>query len=264
MKLNQIEYQLFQKLIFDEIGISLDNNKINLVQSRLYARMLHHKIKSFSHYLQIVTDDHKEKIQMINLITTNETYFFREDQHFEFLYNITKQIKINQEFRVWSAASSVGAEAYSIAMILDNYLTRSQWEVVGTDINTDVIEKAKKGLYSESWIEKIPAKYRTKYCLKGRGRFEGKFIIDRSLIKNVHFSTNNLTISNKSLGNFDIIFLRNVLLYFNQLTKQQVLDNILDNLKMGGYFIISLTENLDELDTSRLEKVKSSIYKRIG
>ena len=264
MKINQTEYQLFQKLIFDEIGITLDKNKITLVQSRLYTRLNHHKTNSFSHYLKIVKTNHKEKIEMINLITTNETYFFREEKHFEFLYSIAKQIKINQEFRVWSAASSVGAEAYSVAMVLDNYLMRNQWEVVGTDINTEVIQKAKKGLYPEAWIDKIPTKYKTKYCLKGRGRFEGEFIIDRSLIQNIHFSTNNLIISNKTLGTFDIIFLRNVLLYFNQTTKQQVLNNILDNLKMGGYFIISLTENLDGLDTGKLEKLKSSIYKRIG
>lgn len=264
MKINQAEYQLFQKLIFDEIGITLDKNKITLVQSRLYTRLNHHKINSFSHYLKIVKTDHKEKIEMINLITTNETYFFREEKHFEFLYNIIKQVKINQEFRVWSAASSVGAEAYSIAMVLDNYLTRNQWEVIGTDINTEVIQKAKQGLYPESWIDKIPTKYKTKYCLKGRGRFEGEFIIDRDLIKNVHFCTNNLTISNKTLEKFDIIFLRNVLLYFNQTTKQQVLNNILDNLKMGGYFIISLTENLDNLNIKNLQKHQSSIYQKIG
>jgi len=264
MKINQAEYQLFQKLIFDEIGITLDNNKITLVQSRLYSRLNHHKIKSFSSYLKIVKENHKEKIEMINLITTNETYFFREEKHFEFLYSIIKQIKINQEFRVWSAASSVGAEAYSIAMVLDNYLARNQWEVVGTDINTEVIQKAKQGLYPESWIDKIPTKYKTKYCLKGRGRFEGEFIVDRSLIQNVHFTVNNLTRSNKTLGQFDMIFLRNVLLYFNQITKQQVLNNILDNLKIGGYFIISLTENLDGLDTRKLVKLKSSIYKKVG
>ena len=264
MKLTQAEFTSFQKLIFDETGISLNQNKINLVQSRLFSRLHHHKIKSFSCYLKILNVEHKERIVMSNLITTNETYFFRESSHFEFLAKVARNLKINQEFRVWSAASSVGAEAYSIAMVLDNYLTRNQWEVVGTDINTEVIQKAKKGLYPESWIAKIPTKYKTKYCLKGRGRFEGEFIIDRSLIQNVHFTTNNLTISNKTLEKFDIIFLRNVLLYFNQTTKQQVLNNILDNLKMGGYFIISLTENLDGLDTRKLKKLKSSIYKRIG
>jgi chemotaxis protein methyltransferase CheR len=224
----------------------------------------HHKIKSFSSYLKIVEYNHKEKIQMINLITTNETYFFRETKHFDFLTTIVKQVPINQPFRVWSAASSVGAEAYSIAMILENYLNLNQWDVVGSDINTEVVQKAKKGLYCESWIDKIPANYKTKYCLKGKGRFEGQFIIDRKLQHNIHFATNNLTVPNNSFGVFDIIFLRNVLLYFNTQTKQQVLNNVLQNLKVGGYFIISLTENLDGLNIKNLRKYQSSIYQKIG
>lgn len=263
MKLNQTEYQLFQKLIFNEIGISLDNNKLNLVQSRLYSRMLHHKIKSFSHYLKIVNENHKEKIQMINLITTNETYFFRESKHFEFLEHLAKKAKVNQYYRVWSAASSIGAEAYSIGMVLNEYLNMNQWSVLGTDINTEVIAKAKRGLYLETWIDKIPHHYRKKYCLKGKGRYQGQFIIDRILQNNITFETNNLTIPNKDISTFDIVFLRNVLIYFDKLTKQKVLDNILNNLKIGGYFIISLTENLDGLDTKKFKKVESSIYQRV-
>ena len=93
MKLSPIEFSLFQKLIFNEIGITLSDNKLNLVQSRLFSRLHHHNIKSFSHYLKIVTKNHKEKIEMINLITTNETYFFRESQHFDFLTSIVKKNK---------------------------------------------------------------------------------------------------------------------------------------------------------------------------
>ena len=242
MKLKLSEFNLFQKLIFDEIGISLSDSKITLVQSRLFSRLHHHKTKCFSSYLKIVKENHKEKIQMINLITTNETYFFRESKHFEFLASIARNLKVNQEFRVWSAAASVGAEAYSIAMVLDDILTMHQWEIVGSDINTEVIQKAKKGLYYESWIDKIPKDYKSKYCLKGKGRFEGQFIIDRKLLHNTHFYTNNLTVKNNTFGKFDIVFLRNVLIYFNTQTKQKVLDNVISNLKVGGYFIISLTE----------------------
>jgi len=264
MKLNQTEFNIFQKLIFNEVGISLSDDKLNLVQSRLFSRLHHHKTKSFANYLKIVTVDHKEKIQMVNLITTNETYFFRETKHFDFLASITKQVKINQQFRVWSAASSVGAEAYSIGMILNDYLNLSQWEILGTDINTEVVEKAKRALYPETWIDKIPTHYKSKYCLKGKGRFEGQFIIDKILHHNIKFETNNLTIPNKSFGLFDIVFLRNVLIYFNTATKQKVLNNVIENLKVGGYFIISLTENLDGLNIKNLRKYQSSIYQKIG
>ncbi|MEA3314232.1 MAG: protein-glutamate O-methyltransferase CheR [Campylobacterota bacterium] len=263
MNLNKIEYKLFQKLIFEKIGINLSDTKLSLVQSRLYSRLIYHKIKSFSEYFTILKKDHKEIIHMINLITTNETYFFREQQHFDFLTSVVKNIKINQSLRLWSAASSVGAEAYSCAMILDNFLSLNQWEIVGTDINTEVIKKAKKGLYCESWIDKIPQHYKEKYCLKGKGRFEGQFIIDRKILHNINFEINNLTVLNSSFGTFDIIFLRNVFIYFDTETKQKVLNNVLVNLKVGGYLIISLTENLDGLDIKDLKKYQTSIYQKI-
>ncbi len=264
MKLTQAEFTSFQKLIFDETGISLNQNKINLVQSRLFSRLHHHKIKSFSCYLKILNVEHKERIVMSNLITTNETYFFRESSHFEFLAKVARNLKINQEFRVWSAASSVGAEAYSCAMILDDILNMNQWKIIGTDINTEVIDKAKQAMYNESWIDKIPKHYKSQYCLKGKRNFEGQFIIDRKLLYNTHFQVNNLTTPNESLGMFDVVFLRNILIYFNTQTKQTVLNNVLANLKVGGYFIISLTENLDDLNIKNLKKHQSSIYQKIG
>ena len=149
-------------------------------------------------------------------------------------------------------------------MVLDSYLNLNQWQIIGSDINTEVINIAKKGLYCESWISKISQQYKEKYCLKGKGRFEGQFIIDRKIHNNVHFESNNLTVPNKSFGIFDIVFLRNVLIYFNTQIKQKVLNNVLKNLKIGGYFIISLTENLDGLDIKNLKKLQSSIYQKIG
>lgn len=264
MKLKQSEFDIFRKILFDEAGINLDNSKLSLVQNRLYTRMLHHKIKSFSEYLKIITFEHKEKIQMINQITTNETYFFREKQHFDFLESIVKNVNQYDKFRVWSAASSVGAEAYSISMILNEHLNTHQWDILGTDINTEVIKKAKRALYDEPWLEKVPTNYKQKYCLKGKGRFKGKFLIDKKLSSNVTFETNNLTIPNNAYGLFDIVFLRNILIYFNSQTKQNVIDNVLLNLKIGGYIIISLTENLEELKVKNLQKISSSIYRRVS
>jgi len=264
MTLSTQEFNLFKVLIYDTIGISLEQSKQSLVQSRLYTRMVHYKLNNFSDYFNILKQDRNEIVHMINLITTNETYFFRESQHFDFLEKFIKKTKINQNIRVWSAASSVGAEAYSIAMILDNYLNMNQWEIIGSDINTEVLDIARKGLYCESWITKIPQEFKVKYCLKGKGKFRGQFIIDRRIHNNITFESNNLTIPNGSFGMFDIVFLRNVLIYFNTEIKQRVLNNIIKNLKVGGYFIISLTENLDGLNTQSLKKVQSSIYQKMN
>ncbi len=202
---------------------------------------------------------------MVNLITTNETYFFREIEHFEFLQkNIIPEHPYKSKFRVWSAASSVGAEAYSTAMILDSAMANTDWEIVGTDINSEVIKKARIGLYPESWVEKIPSSLRNKYCLKGKGSHQGKFLIDRSLIPNMKFDTANLLELNPQFGKFNLIFLRNVLIYFDNATKQKVVDNVISNLLPGGYFFISHTENLNMIDISKLKQVKTAMYQKIG
>jgi chemotaxis protein methyltransferase CheR len=256
------EFKIFQKLIFDTVGISLDDSKKSLVQSRLYKRLLRLKLEKYSDYLRIVQVDQVEKIEMINQITTNETYFFREQRHFDFLADFARSCKRGEKITVWSAAASVGAEAYTIAMLLDSIVGRARWGVVGTDINTEVIKKARMGLYPEAWIEKIPPEFRSSYCLKGKGKFAGQFLMDRGLVKNMHFEEGNLLKSQPHLGKFDVIFLRNVLIYFNDETKQQVVDNCLANLNPGGYFIISLTENLQNLNVPTLTQVQTSVYQK--
>ena len=171
-----------------------------------------------------------------------------------------KIISTRNEIRVWSAASSVGAEAYSLAMLFNE--TLDEWKIYGSDINSDVIKKARMGLYPLSWIDKIPDDLKTKYCLKGKGAYEGQFLIDRELTKNMKFFENNLLKLNTHIGQFDVIFLRNVLLYFNDETKQKVIENIVANLKTGGYLIISLTENLQSVKLSKLKQVATSIYQK--
>jgi len=262
-KLSNSDYVAFKTLIFKEIGIELGDSKQSLVQTRLLKRLVHHHLNSFAEYLEFVKKDPVEKNEMMNLITTNETYFFREQAHFDFLENELKAYEKSEKYRIWSAAASLGAEAYSIAMLCDSYLPKTGWEVIGTDINSDVIKKARMGLYPEKWVEKIPMHLRKKYCLKGKGRHEGQFLVDRVLVKNMHFSVNNLMLVNREIGLFNTIFLRNVLIYFNEETKKKVVENVMQNLKVGGYLIISLTENLHNIKIKNLQQINSSIYQKI-
>jgi len=258
------EFTTVQKLIFREVGIDLQSSKKLLVQSRLLKRLLFYKFDSYLDYIRLVQINPTERIEMINLITTNETYFFREISHFEFLQKkVIPNHPFKKKFRFWSAASSVGAEAYSVAMLLDKTMAKDDWEIVGTDINTEVIRKARIGLYPEKWADKIPVELKKAYCLRGQGRHEGQFLIDRTLVENMDFRIGNLLKHNLEVGKFDVIFLRNVLIYFDDNTKQMVVDNILKNLHIGGYFVISQTENLNMLNTSTLEAVDTSIYKKI-
>jgi len=258
------EFLTVQKLIFREVGIDLQSSKKLLVQSRLLKRLLYYGFDSYLDYIRLVQINMAERIEMINLITTNETYFFREIDHFEYLQKeILPKHPFKTKFRFWSAAASVGAEAYSIAMLLDKTMARGDWEIVGTDINTEVIKKARIGLYPEKWADKIPLELKKEYCLRGRGRHEGQFLMDRGVVENMDFSVGNLMQYNGNVGNFDVIWLRNVLIYFDDETKQMVVDNVLKNLKVGGYFFISLTENLNMLNIPSLKSVATSIYRKI-
>lgn len=259
------EFTTVQKLIFQEVGIDLQSSKKLLVQSRLLKRLLFYKFDSYLEYIRLVQINATERIEMINLITTNETYFFRELDHFEFLQKVViPNHPFKKKFRFWSAAASVGAEAYSVAMLLDKTMAKSDWEVVGSDINTEVIHKARIGLYPEKWADKIPIELKKEYCLKGRGRHEGQFLMSRSLVENMEFKVGNLMKYNAEVGKFDVIFLRNVLIYFDDETKQTVVEYVLKNLHVGGYFVISQTENLNMLKIPSLQSVATSIYKKVS
>lgn len=260
VQISDSEFQIVQKLLFKETGISLGDNKKTMVQSRLEKRLRFHNIDSYSNYLKIVQISEVEKIEFLNELTTNETYFFREIKHFEFLNKLASK---SEHLRVWSAAASMGAEAYSISMVLDSNIKNKNWEVVGSDINTQTLDIAKAGLYQFSWIKKIPTKYQQSYCLKGTNKYKDKMLIDRELIKNVTFHENNLLQENPSLGEFDVIFLRNVLLYFTEETKIKVIKNVMKNLKTGGYLIISMTEHFADEKIENIKYLRDAIYQKV-
>jgi chemotaxis protein methyltransferase CheR len=259
IEISDKEFELFQKLVFNEIGISLGNTKKFLVKNRLYKQLLAFNLSSYSDYYRLVQINKLEKTNMLNIITTNETYFFREPNHFKFLEENLLE-KNTSKLRVWSAACSVGSEAYSVAMILDN--ANIAYEIIGSDINTEVVQKATTGLYPIKWMDKISLNFKQKYCLKGKGRHEGWFLVDRILLDNMKFQTRNLILPQKDLGLFDVIFLRNVLIYFNDETKEIIIKNVLSNLKVGGYLIISLTEHIHNLEKYNIKKVDNSIFQK--
>lgn len=259
-KLNDTEFILIQELFFKECGIHLNDSKKAMVSTRLFKRLHHYQLDSYTDYLKIVNTNEDEKNEFLNALSTNETYFFREDIHFTFLTELAKK---NTSLNVWSAATSMGSEAYSIAFILDYFLAPNKWQVMGSDINTEVLSIAAKGLYPFSWIENIPQPYRNKYCLKGHGRYENKMLVDPSLKKNMTFFKHNLIESIPKVEEFDVIFLRNVLLYFDEDIKIQVIKKLLPTLKVGGYFIISLTETFHENEIDELRFIANNIYQKV-
>jgi len=257
------EFSQFQQLILQIAGITLSDAKKVLVSGRLSKRLKALDLNSYGEYFRYLTasGNEAERQTMVDLLTTNETYFFREPKHFDFLREVASKNRPGSTFRVWSAASSSGEEAYTIAMVLAETLGNAPWEIVGTDISTQVLAKARKGHYSLERIDGIPPALLKKYCLKGVNEYAGSLLIARSLRERVSFQENNLMAPPKGLGQFDVIFLRNVMIYFDNDTKRKVVANLLPSLKNDGHFIIGHSESLSGL-TDALSSVRPTIYRR--
>ncbi len=258
------EFALFQRLIYKIAGISLSDAKKVLLVGRLTRRLKVYDFDSFSQYYRMLSSgEHAEELQtMVDLLTTNETYFFREPKHFEFLREIIAKRHSPATFRVWSAASSSGEEAYSIAMTLAEVLPTTPWEIVGSDISTQVLARAAAGHYSLARTEGIPTGYMHKYCLKGVRAHAGTFLIAPELRKKTSFYQINLTHPvDADIGDFEVIFLRNVMIYFDPETKTKVVHNLLPRLKPGGHLIIGHSETLNGL-TDRVTSIRPTIYRK--
>ena len=255
-------FKKFQTLIKEESGIHLSDAKKNLLTSRLAKRLRHYGMDSYDEYYRLVNEDDFELRMMIDIITTNETSFFRESHHFDFLREFLLPSFKGGQCRIWSAAASIGAEAYTLAMVLDEVLLPRNiaWEVVGTDINTEVIVKAKQALYPMEHAKTIDKKYLKKYCLKGTNQYEGFFLINDYLKKNCSFMNANLMYPPSShIGQFDVIFLRNMLIYFDNDNKKIIVENVIKALKKGGYLFIGHSESLNKI-TNQVRQIRPTIY----
>ena len=259
------EFGLFQRLIYKIAGISLSDAKKVLLVGRLTRRLSAHGLSTFSEYYRMLASgNHPDEVQtMVDLLTTNETYFFREAKHFEYLRDeIIARRTSAGTFRVWSAASSSGEEAYSIAMTLAEAMPSKPWEIVGSDISTKVLAKAIAGHYSLARTEGIPTGHMHKYCLKGIRSHAGSFLIRPELRQKTSFFQINLMHPVEAdIGEFDVIFLRNVMIYFDPETKARVVHNLLPRLRAGGYLIIGHSETLNGI-TDRVVSIRPTIYRK--
>ena len=245
------EFGRIRDLVKQWTGITLSEQKKALVVGRLASRLRHRKVPSFRDYLRILQDPREgDEVQMaVDLITTNETSFFREIEHFRILDEHLAALRpVPLPFRVWSAASSSGEEAYTLAMVLAERLGAAEWSVHGTDISTRVLERARRGLYPMERSAPIPQAFLKAYCLKGQGQHEGTFLIGRQLRSRVTFSQANLVRPLPRLGPFDVAFLRNVLIYFEAPQKLQVVRAVASQIRSGGLLFVGHSESLTGLD----------------
>ena len=263
LTLTDADFTRFQRFIYEAAGITMTPAKKALVSGRLSKRLQAHRMGSFGEYFDLLASGSAatEVQTAVDLLTTNETYFFREPKHFELLLRLAGEARGRaQPFRVWSAASSSGEEPYSIAMVLADVLgLESGWEVMGSDISQRVLQRARTGHYPLERTRHIPEAYLKRFCLRGFADQEGTLLVQRELRQRVSFAHVNLNADLPRLGPFDVVFLRNVMIYFNGDTKRQVVARVLSTIKPGGHFLIGHSESLNDISTA-VRQLAPSVY----
>ena len=269
------EFKLLQELIHRETGIFLSDAKKALLVGRLSGRLRDLKLDSFREYYRHVTEvDPGELVRMLDCITTNETRFFREPQQFDFLeQQVIPRLKAEaaegrrpKRIRVWSAASSTGEEAYSLAMmLLTHFPKESGWtiEIFGSDISTRVLDKARAAVWLIERAREIPEPHLKRFMLKGTGSQEGTMKAGPEIRSLVRFDRLNLMDENYPVsGKFDFVFCRNVLIYFNAETKARVVGNLLKHLEPNGLLFLGHAESMLGMQ-DRLRRVGPTVYEEV-
>lgn len=244
-------FETVTQLFHSVSGIRLGAHKQALVAGRLQKLAQEAGESDIDAYVERVMRGDtpaEEMTRLIDRLTTNETYFFREPQHFKDLEQRLEAWRSTEPFRVWSAASSSGEEAYSTAMVLADRLGRRAWQVTGTDLSTAMVEAASRALYPQERARMVPQDYLKRFCLKGNGKHDGMLLVSRELRERVHFQPANLMTQLPELPLFDVIFLRNVLIYFENDAKATIVRNVLGRLKPDGVLYIGHAESMSALN----------------
>lgn len=242
------EFKQISDIMYDAIGLSFNESKKPLIHSRLASRIQKLRLAGFADYIALLKDESQAaEFQMaVDLLTTNETYFFREPKHYELLEKELSSLRSKAPLAIWSAASSFGDEAYSTAMLLSDMQIAGKigpdWSILATDISHRVLLSAKEAVYPQDRLREVSPERLRRYCLRGEGESEGQSKIQDKLTMRVQFGQLNLCKPFSGIGPFDVIFLRNVLIYFDPPTKVDVVDRVLATLKPGGLFFLGTAE----------------------
>ena len=268
--LNAKEFNELAQLVKENCGIHLPSSKKTLLESRLNKRLRELNLNSFSAYIQYLKSPQGSKdelVLMIDEVTTNKTDFFREAQHFDYL---THQIlptyleqNKNETFKIWSMPCSTGEEAYSMAITLKEF--QLQWplfnfRVLGSDVSIKVLETAKKAIYNIDRIQGIGLDIKKKYFLKSIAEHNPTVRLVPEIRNLVQFTFQNLMDENiQTDGLMDVIFCRNVLIYFDKPTQEKVVRKLIGKIKPGGYFFIGHSESLFQFDLP-VKQVQPTIF----
>lgn len=263
------EFKRISEIMYEAAGLSFNDSKKSLIQSRLAPRIQRMGLDCFSDYIALLEDESQvTEFQMaVDLLTTNETYFFREPKHYDLLEQELSARKSRAPLSIWSAASSFGDEAYSTAMLLSDLQTMGRigadWSILGTDISHRVLLSAKEAVYPEDRLRAVSPERLRRYCLRGEGESEGQVLIQDKIRQRVQFGRLNLCQPIDDIGPFDVVFLRNVLIYFDITTKIDVVDRVLATLKPGGLFFLGTAEGRVNCHTP-LQTVQPGAFRKLA
>lgn len=264
LKLTDAEFNYIKDYVYKTYGIDL-SKKRQLIEGRLSYTLKSKGLASFDDYFKVIKRDPIEMQEFINKITTNHSYFGRENDHFQYLYDIALPElakRNNQTLKIWSAGCSAGQEAYNISMVFDQYSKAKNMTVtpniLATDISTNVINNAKLGKYNYETVKGLPPGWLTKYFKKVD---DINYVIDDKIKSRVTFKKANLMESSAVTEKFDIIFCRNVMIYFDYETTQRTIEKFYNSLNNNGYFFMGHSESLDR-NRSKFTYIKPAIYQK--
>jgi chemotaxis protein methyltransferase CheR len=248
--LTQRAFEAVTEMFHDVSGIHLSDAKRALVTGRLQKLAQDRGVSDVNAYVDAVLreGDREELVRVVDKLTTNETYFFREPQHFDHLSQwLARRHRGGTALRIWSAASSSGEEAYTLAIVLANQLGLDGWSIVGTDLSTAMVEHARRAVYTMERARYIQPADLKRWCLKGSGVYTGQLLMAKELRGRVRFEHGNLKHPDTQLGRFDVIFLRNVLIYFDNAGKAEIVTRVMEHLAPDGLLYTGHAESIVNL-----------------
>ena len=275
-ELTNKDFNRLSQFIYNQCGIKMPIAKKTMLEARLQKRLRQLQISSFTEYCDYLFSPRgmeEELIQMIDRVTTNKTDFFREPDHFDYLLNHVlpewerrQNGAAGRRLMLWSAGCSSGEEPYTLAMVLSSYGEANEgfsFNILATDISTRVLEKARTAVYEEERVEPVPVIFKKKYLLRSKDRQNPMVRIVSELREKVRFRRLNFMDSDFGMREqMDIIFCRNVIIYFDRPTQERLLNKFCKHLAPGGYIFMGHSETLSGLDVP-LTSVNPTVYRKL-
>ncbi|MDQ0457328.1 CheR family methyltransferase [Rhizobium paknamense] len=265
-------FRRLSSFIFDYSGIKMPETKVTMLEGRLRRRLRATGFTSFDAYCDHVFDEgglETELIHLVDAVTTNKTDFFREPSHFEFLAQKALPALAaegHRQVRAWSSACSIGAEPYTLAMVMADYAEQSggpDFRILATDLSCEVLERAHRGIYPAEMLQPVPPPYMSRYVMQARDRARGEVRISPKLRAKVGFARLNLMDESYPVGQpMHIIFCRNVLIYFNKETQLKVLSRLCQCLDEGGYLFVGHSESVAGMNLP-IRQLGNTVFQKV-